>query len=197
MHTDPAPQPNPEQNPHGLSPEQLAAMNDAMSAQGQGGWQQHAEAAQRMAAQAASDPAALQAQLQQAQEAQRLGEQHHRPDAPARTAANRAYDEQVAAAEGADWKRQMGAAVRESASNEMSSMVDRLPKWGVPLMLFGALLAAYNIWNARDVIGPLGFFEAYFLVESPIHAFQAYGSLVGLVGGAVLLGAGLAMKNRR
>ena len=159
----------------GLSPEQLAAY-------------------QQQAAQYAADTAALQQQLQAAQQAQQAGEQHSRPDTPEQAAANRAYEQQVQNVKQTDWAAAGREQARRAVADDRDSIVAKLPKWGLSLMGIGVLLAVWNTINAMPVIDRLGFVDAYFLVESPVHAIQAYGSIAGLVGGAALLITGLVLK---
>ncbi len=84
----------------------------------------------------------------------------------------------------------------DGAADQGKTLDQHLRSIGLGLLGFGLLLGFWNFMNSMSVMSDLGFFNAYFFVQKPIHMFQAYGSVVGVVGGIILLIASAAVKKK-
>lgn len=86
-----------------------------------------------------------------------------------------------------------GAAPGQS---ETKQLPQQLRSIGMSALGIGVLLAIWNIVNGLSLLPYMSFFEAFFVVESPIHFIQAYGSIICIVVGIGLLVASASIKKK-
>ena len=92
----------------------------------------------------------------------------------------------------------MGANPYAAASghSETKQLPQQLRSIGMSAIGIGVLLAIWNIVNGLSLLPYMSFFEAFFVVESPIHFIQAYGSIICIVVGIGLLIASASIKKK-
>ncbi len=112
------------------------------------------------------------------------------------------------------WQQQQAASARQQVTDNIRggalSTVGELTgvSWltsgkgwfstGGLLILGGIALALWNLKNSAKLLAEgAPFVETYFLVEKPVHAIQAYGSIVLPVMGIILMIIGLARLGHR
>mgnify|MGYP007015059299 FL=1 len=79
---------------------------------------------------------------------------------------------------------------------ESKQLPQQLRSIGMSALGIGVLLAIWNIVNGLSLLPYMSFFEAFFVVESPIHFIQAYGSIICIVVGIGLLVASASIKKK-